>query len=476
MAAEVRTLSGDSTTIPDEKLEELRMGFHGPVITPADDEYDLARVVHNGMFDRRPGLIIACQSTGDVIDAVNLARQLDLLVAVRGGGHGIAGHCICDDGLLIDLSPMRGVWVDADSRTVRAQAGATWGDVDRESQVFGLAVPGGVVSTTGVAGLTLGGGLGWLHRKHGLTIDSLRSVELVTAAGELLRASDSENEELFWALRGGGGNFGVATAFEFDAHPLGPEVMFGAAVYAAADAGDVFRAWRDWASTVPDEITTRTVFWSMPEDPHLPPAVHNQDVLIVGALYAGPPDEGEAAVQPMRELATPLADMSSRMPYRMVQGMFDPFFPKGEILSYWKSVFLGELRDDAADIIVKRGNDRPHPLTLLHVPLMGGAASRVRAEDTAFGDRSAPWMVSVDGNWLDPGDNEANTQWVRDVISEAQALSSATGTYLNFSGDTEIDEAQRMAAFGANIDRLRRVKRQYDPENRFRLNNNIPPE
>ena len=265
------------------------MTFRGRLLAPQDDGYDQARVVQNGLIDRRPGLIVQCSGTADVIDAVNLARERRLLTAVRAGGHSIAGYGVCDDALMLDLSVMRGVWVDPDARTVRVQGGATWGDVDRETQAFGLAVPGGVVSTTGVAGLTLGGGIGWLHRAYGLACDHLRSVEIVTADGQLRRASEAENPDLLWAVRGGGGNFGVVTTFEFTAHPLGPVVPVAAVMYPVDNAGELFRAWRAWASTAPDEAMSRAVFWWMPEDPNLPPAVHNQQVLIVGAIYTGPP-------------------------------------------------------------------------------------------------------------------------------------------------------------------------------------------
>jgi FAD/FMN-containing dehydrogenase len=472
MALRIETLSGGTTTLPEEQVEELRMmTFRGPLIGPGDDSYDEARVVQNAMHDRRPGLIIRCSGTADVIDAVNLAREHQLLTAVRGGGHSIGGLCTCDDGVMIDLSAMRGVWVDPDRRVVRVQGGCTWGDVDREAQAFGLAVPGGIVSTTGVAGLTLGGGIGWLHRKWGLACDNLLAAEIVTADGQLLRASGSQNEDLFWALRGGGGNFGVVTAFEFAAHELGPIVMAAAPIYGVDAADDVMRAWRAWTETLPDEVTTRSVFWSMPEDPSLPPAVHNQEVLILGALYAGSADEGETVLQPIREFATPLADLSEQMPYRMFQAAFDPFFPKGEIASYWKSTYLPALNDDAVDLVVKRARSRLSPLTLVHVPLMGGATSRLGATETAFGDRSAPYMLSVDGNWVEPDHAQAEIAWVRETIDEAQRFSS--GTYLNFGGDEPDASAAVEAAFGENLPRLREIKQKYDPQNLFRLNNNI---
>jgi len=431
--------------------------------------------VQNGMYDRRPGLIVRCSGTADAIDAVRLAQQRDLLVSVRGGGHGIAGHSTSDDAMMIDLSAMRGVWVNPAERVVRVQGGATWADVDREAQTFGLAVPGGIVSTTGVAGLTLGGGLGWLHRKYGLTCDNLIAAEVVTADGTLSRASATENEELFWALRGGGGNFGVVTAFEFQAHPLGPTVMFALAMYAASDAAQILPAWRAWTAELPDEVTSRVLFWTMPATPLLPVEVHNRDVFIVAAVYAGSPEDGAPLLRRVGEFGTPLADLSGPTSFRDVQRSVDFMFPKGLHRSYWKSVSVGELGDDVLDVLLRRGLQRPHPTTLVHAPQMGGAVRRVDPTDTAFADRSAAYIVSIDGNWTDAADTAADMNWVRDAFNEVRSLPSAIGTYLNFSGDRDLDSAGRQAAFGQNLDRLARIKRDYDPENRFRLNNNIHP-
>jgi FAD/FMN-containing dehydrogenase len=419
---------------------------------------------------------VQCSGTADVIDAVNLARERQLLTAVRAGGHSIAGYGVCDGGLLLDLSAMRGVWVDPDARTVRVQGGATWGDVDRETQAFGLAVPGGVVSTTGVAGLTLGGGIGWLHRAYGLACDQLRSVEIVTADGQLRRASEAENPDLFWAVRGGGGNFGVVTSFEFAAHPLGPVVPVAAVMYPVDNAGELFRAWRAWASSAPEEAMSRALFWWMPEAPQLPPAVHNQQVFIVAAIYTGPAEKAQQILQPLRELGVPLLDLGAEMPFRMFQAAFDAFFPKGQLASYWKSVYLDELTDDLCDLIVRQAAQRPSPLTLVHVPMLGGAMSTLTASATAFGDRGAPFMLSVDGNWVDPADTADNVAWVREVISQVEEFSVARGTYLNFSGQEQTAAADLVrAAYGENLQRLAEVKKLYDPDNLFRLNNNIAP-
>ncbi|MEV7007495.1 FAD-binding oxidoreductase [Streptosporangium sp. NPDC051022] len=474
MPIEVERLSGGTATLDDEKLAELRTTFHGSLLTREDDGYDEVRAVQNALIDRRPALVMRCSGAADVIDAVDLAREHGLLAAVRGGGHSVAGHSVRDRGLLIDLSGMRGVWVDPGSRTVRVQGGATWGDVDRETQVFGLVVAGGIVSTTGVAGLTLGGGIGWLHRKYGLSCDNLRAAEIVTADGRLLRASESENADLFWGLRGGGGNFGVVTAFEFTAHPLGPVVMCAVPMY-ADDFGEVFRAWRDWADTVPDEVTTRAMFWTAPEDPHMPPQVHGRQLLITGAVYAGPPEEGEEVLRPVRHLGTPLADPSGPMPYRMFQSAFDFFFAKGALASYWKSLFLKELTGRAVDLIVGGGLARTTPQSMVHVPLLGGAVSRVGPHDTAFGDRDARCMLSVDGNWVDHHGAADHVAWVRRTIGRAEELSTG-GTYLNFDGEEPAKTPELVsAAFGENLRRLTELKGRYDPRNLFRLNANIPP-
>lgn len=476
MTLRIRTLDDGTARIEDAAFEELATSFRGDLLAPGDPGYEEARVVQNAMADCRPGLIARCTGTADVVDAARFARDHGLLTAVRGGGHSVAGHGTCDDGLMIDLSPMRGVWVEPERRIVRVQGGATWGDVDRESQAFGLAVPGGIVSTTGVAGLTLGGGIGWLHRKYGLACDSLRSVEMVTPDGEVVRASGSENEELFWGVRGGGGNFGIVTGFEFEAHPLGPIVMCAAPIYPLEAADEVFPAWRDWAGGVPDEITTRALFWTLPAAEQLPPEVHDRRVLILGAVYAGPAAEGEAALQPIRELGEPLADLSGRMPYRFFQAAFDPLFPKGELGSYWKSLYLDDLGDDAVEFVLGKARSRPTEQTLVHVPLMGGATGRVGASETAFGDRSAAYMLSVDGNWADPADAEAVVPWVRETIREAERLPATKGTYLNFDSDAPEESGQVVAAaFGGNLGRLAGLKRRYDPDNLLRLNKNVAP-
>jgi FAD/FMN-containing dehydrogenase len=466
----LRTISGMSVDLDDARLDELRATVRGTVITPQDPSYDEIRAVHNAIFDPTPGLIVQCTGTADVIDAVGLAEELDLLVAVRGGGHSVAGHSSCDGGLLIDLSPMRGVLVDSRTGVTTVQGGATWGDVDRETQAFGRAVPGGIISTTGVGGLTTGGGIGWLHRAFGLACDSLLSAEIVTADGRVVRAAEDDDPELLWALKGGGGNFGVVTSFEFDSHPVGPMVFQAAPAYAASDGADVLRKWVAWSRTASDEVTSRAIFWTLPDVEELPEPVRGQDVVIIAALFSGSPEAGEAALAPLREFAIPLADLSATEPYRVAQSGFDPFFAKGAMRSYWKSIYLDDVDETGIDLIVRRAAERPHPLTLIHIPMMGGATGRVAADATAFGDRSAAFMLSVDGNWADAADDVRGIAWVRDMVGEASRLPTARGSYLNFDAD-----APASKGFGGNVARLTEVKDRLDPGNRFRLNANITP-
>jgi len=474
VALSLTGLSGGRVSVDDASFEQFRSIFRGDLLTPADPGY-ADRPIFNAMHRRQPRLIARCTGTADVVDAVNFARQHGALVAIRGGGHSVAGHSSCDGGMVIDLTRMRGVVVDPVNRIARVQGGALWADVDRETQAFGLVVPGGVVSETGVAGLTLGGGEGWVRRKYGLTIDSLLSAQIVCADGTVRTASASSEPDLFWALRGGGGNFGVVTSFEFRAHPLGPIVAFAGLFYPVADAPSVLRRWRDYCVDAPDEVTSVAVAISMPAAPTLPPAIHEQACLVVGGVYAGSPDDGMRVMQPLRELGTPLADISQPMPFSAVQTAFDPFFPMGKLQSYWKAQNLASLPDEAIDIIAARAQTRPAPVTLVATFQMGGAINRVSPTDTAYAERSAPWMSSIDGNWENPADNEANIAWVRESFRQISPYSTGT-TYTNFTGQAdEAHDALTANAYGANMVRLSLIKAQYDPDNFFRLNPNIAP-
>ena len=438
-----------SSSLSTEDIEAFGASLRGDLVLPESDGYDAARLIWNAMFDKKPELIARCSGTADVIAAVNFARDKGLLAAVRCGGHNSAGSGSCDGGILIDLSCMNAVHVDSKSRRARVQGGATWADFDREAQVHGLATPGGVVSATGVAGLSLAGGLGWLRGKYGLSLDNIVSVEVVTADGVPRTANESENTELFWGIRGGGGNFGVVTWFEFEVHPIGPTVMFVAPIYRAADAAKVIKGWRDFMATAPDEIGGMLVeFSTIAHDPEYPEETWGEKVMTLAGVWAGPADEGEAAVQPLRELAEPLLDFSGQMPYCDVQQLFDGLFPKGIHRGYFKSVYLGDLEDGIIDEIAPRAADRPSNLTLCSIWYMGAATSRVAADATAFGARDMGWMLSIDGIWQDAADDETNLRG-RD----------STGPRRRGRGVG----AHELCA--ANYDRLVALKTKYDPTN-----------
>ena len=474
MSISVATIDGERTKLEDSVVDHFAASIRGGVLKPGDAGYG-EKPVYNAMHQRRPALVARCTGTADVIDAVTFARQHNLLAAIRGGGHSVAGHSSCDNGLVIDLTRMRGIEFDPDSRIARVQGGALWGDLDRETQAFGQIVPGGVVSETGVAGLTLGGGEGWVRRKYGLTIDSLLSARVVCADGSVRTASPTSEPDLFWALRGGGGNFGVVTSFEFRTHPLGPIVAFAGVFYRSADAATILPRWRDYCLNCPDEVTSIAVAITMPAAPTLPPPIHNQACLVIGGVYVGPADQGMKIMQPLREFATPLADISQPMPYHVVQTAFDPLFPMGTLQSYWKAQNLKSLPDEAIATIAARANQRPSPLTLVVTFQMGGAINRVGATETAYAERSAPWMSSVDGNWENPADNAKNVAWVRESFKLITPYSTGT-TYTNFTGQTdETAGALASTAFGPNMARLAMIKAKYDPDNFFRLNANILP-
>jgi len=460
-------------TLDAEALQKFAEGVRGDVLRPGDEGYDDARAIWNGLIDRRPALIVRSTGAADVVDAVNFAREQGLVLSIKGGGHNVAGNAVNDGGVVIDLSRMRGVHVDASTGTVRAQGGATWGDCDRETQLFGLAVPGGVVSTTGIAGLTLHGGVGHLRRKYGLSIDSLLSVDIVTADGQLRRASATENEDLFWAVRGAGSNFGVVTSFEFQAHPVGPMVMVGALFYAVEDGPAVLRGWRDYMASAPEELSSLALFWSVPPGEPFPPEHHGKSVLVVAAVYSGAVEDGEPVVQPLRELAQPLVDLSGPWPWLGLQSGFDALFPKGAFY-YWKSRAFAELPDEAIDEIADWAARRPSPLTDLTIWHHGGAIGRVGETETAYGGRDVPFLVTGEVSWSDAAQNDEAIAWGREFWA-AMGRHSTGGLYLNFPGLGEEKEELVRAGYGANYDRLATLKAKYDPANLFRMNLNIPP-
>lgn len=468
------------TTFPNqthaltEAAQALQQQMRGQVILPSHPEYDQARRVWNGLIDKYPAVIARCTGVADVIAAVNFAKEHNLLVAVRGGGHNVAGHGTCDGGLVIDLSPMKGIHVDPDKRVARAEGGVTWGELDRETQVFGLAAPGGVVSTTGIAGLTLGGGMGWLRRKHGLTIDSLLSVSLVTANGEYLTASENENAELFWGLRGGGGNFGIVTSFEYRLHPVGPIVTLVSTWYPVEEANQVLPKWRDFMQDAPESLSSTAYFWTVPAVPGFPEEHHGKRVVILGGVHSGPLEKAEHITRPLREMGTPLVDMSGQVPWTTVQQAFDAFFPKGERLYYFKSRYLRKLDDETITALIPRGANPPSPAVLVVIWHNGGAMRRVDAEKTAFMGRDATYLFSVDAIWDDPNQTEDVLAYSRAYLAEMEPYSTG-GLYVNFPGLGEEGEQLVKDAYGAHYNRLVALKTRYDPGNLFRLNQNIKP-
>ena len=462
----VRTPVIDPATALAERLA-------GDVIAPGHADYDEARIVWNGMIDRRPSLIARCAGADDVAAAISFATDRDLQIAVRGGGHNVAGTAVVDDGIVIDLSAMRSVRIDPSGRSVHAQGGATWADVDAVTAPLGLATTGGVVSETGVAGLALSGGVSHQRRRDGMTIDNLVSAEVVLADGSRVRASADEHPDLYWALRGGGGNFGVVTAFEFRLHELGPEVFGINVAYPLEDAKRVLSGWREAVAGAPDELSTAGLIWALPVMDELPEELRGTPYVGVAGMWAGDPEDGERAAQRLRELATPLIDMSGAMPYVDFQRSLDPFFPAGRRY-YWKALYLNELSDAALDLTVDWSERRPSTDTLVIIRHCGGAISRVAAEETAFGDRSSEWMLSIDATWHEPADDDANIDWTRAFY--AAALPHSDGkAYFNFPGLLEEGDAAVRSTYGANHERLARIKSAYDPENAFRLNQNIQP-
>jgi FAD/FMN-containing dehydrogenase len=459
---EVTTANGTQAVIEATEVATFQASLRGKVLRHSDAGYDDARKVWNGMIDKRPALIARCAGVADVMDAVNFARTNNLLVSVRGGGHNITGNAVCDGGLMIDLSPMKGLRVDPIQRTARAEAGLTWGEYNREAQAFGLASTGGVISTTGIAGLTLGGGLGWLMGKHGLSCDNLLSADIITADGRFLTASATENSDLFWGLRGGGGNFGIVTSFEYRLHPVGP-VLAGMVVHPMTKAKEVLRFYREYARTCPDELTAFAALMTSPEGA---PVV----AIVVG--YIGPIAEGEPLVAPVRKFGSPLADTIGPMSYVQLNTMLDAAFPYGGVQRYWKSSFLKQLGDDVLEVLVDWAATLPSPMSMVGFFHVHGAASRVDRNETAFGLRDDQWDYDIISQWLDLGESARHIQWTREFWTAVEPF--ATGeVYVNH---LDAEEATRIrAAYSDNYGRLVALKNKYDPTNLFRLNQNIKP-
>jgi FAD/FMN-containing dehydrogenase len=457
------TISKPASRDTDAIKAELRRRITGPVIDPAHPDYDATRRVWNGMIDRHPSVIARCTNPHDVSEAVGIARRFRPVVSIRGGGHQIAGSAVCDDGLVIDLSGMRAVSVDPVNRTARVEAGATWADVDRATQMFGLAAPGGEVSPTGVAGFTLGGGMGRLMRTYGLACDNVRSLQIVTADGIERRVTRSEHADLFWAACGGGRGIGVVTSFEFGLHPVGPEVATAQVFYPYEQAAQVLRAWRDLTSQMPETVAPEIVLWSIPPDPAIPAELHGQKVVVVAAMHAGDAVDGRGVLAPLRQLATPLLDVSGTAPYVAVQSALDPAFPAGGRY-YFKSHFLDRLDDAAIDTVLACDVQRPNPQSLIVIRTLGGAIDRVSAEASSYPHRGAQYNLSVDGNWTDPAFDATALGWARTTWNALRPFSTG-GVYINFAG-LEADTA-RAAVYGPNAQRLDDIRRSYDPEGVF---------
>jgi len=456
-------------------INPLNDKIQGDVFNEGSAGYDQARSVWNAMIDRRPALIVQCKHAADVQQAVIYAKQQNLPISIRGGAHNVAGHAVCDDGVMIDLSRMRGVSVDVEARSAWVQGGATWGDVDEATQAHGLATPGGLISDTGVAGLTLSGGIGWLRSRYGLCIDNMLAAEIVTADGKLLKASETENSDLFWALRGGGGNFGVVTGFEFKLHQIGPEVMFCAPIYALEAGAEPIRFWRDFLADKNDRVGSLIEFSTVPEDDEFPRESWGKRVYTMAAVYAGDAAEGEALLQPLRELAELVTDFSGRMDYCELQKLFDTLMPAGEFRCYWKSHYLSSLSDEVIDAVLQGNAEPPSANTLSSIWNFGGATADVAADATAFGDRSMPYMFSIDSVWPEAGDDEENITWTRNFWQRMQPWSDQGRMYLNFPGMGEEGDQLIKDTFGDNYSRLREIKHKYDPDNLFRFNQNIKP-
>ncbi len=449
----------------------LESSFGDRLVRPGDADYDSRRAVFNGMIDRRPVLIACCESTADVVAAVDFARDSGLVVAVRSGGHAVTGHGTCDDGIVIDLRGLDSVRVDPGQRVARVGGGATWGALDAATQEHGLAVTGGRVPGTGVAGLTLGSGSGWIERKYGLTCDSLRSCEVVTAAGEVVTASASENPELFWGLRGGGGNFGIVTSFEFDLHPVGPMIYGGMLMHPAERGVELLKLLRNFMESAPDEINAAVAFISAPPEEFVPEPVRGQPVVGLLVSYTGDPEEGERALAPLVEWGPPAVAMVATMPYLALQGLLEPGNPEG-MRNYWTAAFV-ELPDEACEVFARYGNARPSPMAQAIVVPGGGAIARVDDDAMAFGQRRAPFNVHILSMWPDPAEDETCISFTREFGAAMKPFMRG-GAYLNFIG--EEGESRVREAFGPEkYARLQALKQQWDPTNLFRLNQNVPP-
>jgi FAD/FMN-containing dehydrogenase len=452
-----------ASILNEDAVHAFRARLRGPLLQPGDDGYDAARTVWNAMIDRHPALIVQARGAADVIAAVTFAHEQGLLLSIKGGGHSAPGHAVCDAGLMIDLSRMKGIRVDPLAQTARVEPGVVWGEFDREAQAFGLATTGGVVSTTGIAGLTLGGGVGWLNGKYGLACDNLRAVDLVTADGELLHASAGEHADLFWGLRGGGGNFGVVTSFEYQLHPVGPAVLAGLVLHPAGKARDVLRFYRDFIAGAPDELTTYAGFLTTPD---------GAPMVAMATCYAGPLDEGERLIAPLRVFGSPVADLIAPTPYVAWQSGMDAITPAGR-QNYWKTSGMRQITDAAIETIIEGAATCPSPHSLVFLEHYHGAYSRAALDATAYRHRDINHHLILFGHWVDPADTPQNVAWIR-AFYDAMQPHVTGGTFTSFM-DHDESAGRLQTSFGPNYERLMALKAKYDPTNLFRVNQNIPP-
>lgn len=457
--------------LDDNLISDFKDQIRGEVVLPSDPSYDDVRQIWNAMIDRRPGMIVRCAGVSDVMKSVTLARDHNLLLAVRSGGHNIAGNAICDDGLMIDLSQLKSVRIDPEKRRAYVEPGACLGDFDHEAQAFGLLTPLGINSTTGVAGLTLGGGFGWLSRKYGLTADNLVSADMVTAEGQLVHASATENPDLFWGLRGGGGNFGIVTLFEFELQQVGPEVLAGLIVFPAEQAPQVLNSYRDYVATIPEEMNIWVVLRKAPPLPFLPEEVHGHEVVVLAIFYTGEEPKGQSLIDPLRSFGTPHGEHVGVMPYTAWQKAFDPLLTPGA-RNYWKSHNFAALSDEALETIIDYAGKLPSDQTEIFIGLLGGETSRIAVDATAYAQRDAQFVLNVHARWDNAEDDQRCVAWAREFF-DASAPYATGGVYINFM--TEEEGGRVEAAYGAGYQRLVELKEKYDPGNLFRMNQNIKP-
>ena len=462
---QIKTSHDELIHLKGESIENLKRALRGDLITEEDADYETARRVWNGSINKYPALIVRCSGVADVITAVKFAKEHQLLLSIRAGGHNVSGASVVDQGLVIDVSQMRSVHVNPEKRTALVESGARLGDLDHETTAFGLATPVGVVSETGVAGLTLHGGIGWLTRKHGLSIDNLKAIEIVTPDGEWKRTSEDEYTDLFWALRGGGGNFGVVTAFEFNLHPIEPTVPYIMTIYPLEESKKILSFCKEYMAKAPDEMMMIFTYGKIPAEPEIDEKQHGKTAVIVFGCYTGSMNDAEKVMGPLRDISTPIADLSGSMPWKDLQSMEDEAYPD-VMFYYWKSINLDSLDDEVIPILDRYARDMPSVKTTIDIAFYGGAMNRVPPEATAFVNRNNSYIIAIEANWHDEADSDSNIKWARDLYKDLKPY-SGKGTYLNFPGYIEEKDEMLREAYGQNLDRLIQVKKKYDPDNLF---------